>query len=53
MSKKRKNDPGHGQQCGDCVGGGESKGLNGNRKNTTKKHLNIINLFPDAIKYYL
>ena len=34
--QKGKRTHGHGQQCGDCLGGGGVRGLNGNGKNTVK-----------------
>ena len=34
IEQKGKRPHGHGQQRGDCWGGGGTRGLNGNRKNT-------------------
>ena len=36
LSKKEKRTRGHGQQCGDCLGEGDIRALNGNGKNTIK-----------------
>ena len=36
IEQKGKRTHGHGQQCGDCWGGGGIKGLNSNGKNTIK-----------------
>ena len=36
IEQKGKRTHGHGQQCGDCWGGGSIRGLNGNGKNTIK-----------------
>ena len=36
IEQKGKRTHGHGQQCGDCWAEGGIRGLNGNRKNTTK-----------------
>ena len=33
IEQKRKRTHGHGQQCGDCCGEGDVRGLNGNGKN--------------------
>ena len=37
LQKKGKGTQGHGQQCGDCRGGGGIRGINGNGENTIKK----------------
>ena len=37
IEQKGKRTHGHGQQCGDCGGYRDIRGLNGNGKNTTKK----------------
>ena len=36
IEQKTKRTHGHGQQCGNCGGGGVVRGLNGNEKNTIK-----------------
>ena len=36
IEQKGKRIHGHGQQCGDCLGEGIIRGLNGNEKNTIK-----------------
>ena len=41
MEQKRKRTHGHGQQCGDCWGEEDIKGLNDNGKNTIKIKLKI------------